>query len=106
MLLDLVDVNYLKTALSNSSYFLALTFFLFKLAVPVKNVAIIFSLFAGKSYVEIVFLGTPHLSTTNDSGCLFSATFNALDLSSMEVLLFYVTSASFLRCYKYKNIKI
>ena len=88
MLLDLADINYLKTTLSNSSYFPALTFFLFRLIVRDKNTAIIFSLFAGKSHVEIVFLGTPYFPATNDLGFMFSISFNALNLSSVEVIFF------------------
>ena len=111
MLLDLADINYLKTTLSNSSYFPALTFFLFRLIVRDKNTAIIFSLFAGKSHVEIVFLGTPYFPATNDLGFMFSISFNALNLSSVEViffccflLLWKMTSEFFLHCFKYETL--
>ena len=81
MSLDLADINHLKIALSNSSHFPALTFFLFKLIIPDENAAIIFSLFAGKSHVEIVFLDKLYFSATNDLGCLFPISVNTLNLS-------------------------
>ena len=89
MLLNLANINHLNTALSNSSYFPALTLILSKLIVPDENAVITFFLFASKSHVEIVFLGTPYTSANNDIDCPFSISFNALNLSSMVVLYFY-----------------
>ena len=87
MSLDLVDINHLKTALSNFLYFPVLKFFHFKL-IPGENAATNFSLFAGKGHVEIVFLGTPNNRATIDLGCSFSICFNTLNLTSMGVHFF------------------
>ena len=67
-LLNLADINHLMAALSNDSYFPA--FFLFKLIFWDENAAIIFSLLAAKSHVEIVLLGIPYFWATNDLICM------------------------------------
>ena len=72
MLLDLADIN--------ASYFSALTFFLFKVIVPDENASVILSLFSGKIHAEIVSWYTAFLAT-DDLGCPFSISFNALNLS-------------------------
>ena len=111
MLLDRADINYLKTTLSNCSYFPALTFFLFRLIIRDENAAIIFSLFPGKSHVETMFLGTPYFPATNDLGFIFSISLKALNLFSVEVIFFCcflmlwkMTSAFFLHYFKYETL--
>ena len=56
MSLDLADINHLKIALSNSSYFPALTFFLFKLIIPDENAAIISPYLQVKAMWKLCFL--------------------------------------------------
>ena len=84
-LFDLNDIYYLKIALSKDSYFPAFIFFLFKLIFPDENTVIIFSLLAGKGYVEIVLLGTPYFWATNNLSWPLSISSNTFNLSSMEV---------------------
>ena len=67
MIFDIADINHLEIALSQSSCFLALIFFLLKLIVPEENAAIILSLFAGKSHMKIELLGSPYFWATNDT---------------------------------------
>ena len=56
--------------------------------------------------MEVVFLGTSFFSATNNLGCPFSFSFNALNLSSMEVLRhFYSTVLNTEYCIHLINLK-
>ena len=93
-------IIHLKTALFKSSCYPALTFFLFKLIVPEESSSIIHFLFAEKSRVKIVFLGTSYL------GCLLSISCNTLTLSSMKALYFFGDVDIFLQLFLKQSKKL